>query len=70
MITFAWIVVYLIGFGIVWKLDDGSYTGAPILKNSVENLRKRLILSLFSWVIALPFFIIYLIAGIIDKDNL
>jgi hypothetical protein len=67
--TIIGIIVYLIGFVIIWEIDKRSIKNEAFV-NFPDNVRRRIILSVFSWVLLIPFLIVWGIAGIIDKDNL
>jgi hypothetical protein len=69
MMTIIGIIVYLIGFVIIWEIDKRSIKNEAFV-NFPDNVRRRIILSVFSWVLLIPFLIVWGIAGIIDKDNL
>jgi len=62
------IITYIIGFAIVWRIDENSIQNKAFV-NFPDNVRNRIILSSFSWVLIIPFLIMLLIAAIIDKNN-
>ncbi len=68
IITVICIIIYIIGFAIVWKIDENSIQNKAFI-NFPDNVRNRVILSLFSWVLLIPFIVMLLIAAIVDKDN-
>ncbi len=64
--TVLYIVIYLIGAGIIWEIDRRSYDNNAFV-NFSHNIKKRLILSLFSWLLLVAFGLMWLISLIIEK---
>jgi len=67
--TILWILLYILGFVIVWEIDRKSFRRNENA-NIPENIRKRIIISLFSWVILLPLLVVSGVAWLIDRDNI
>jgi len=57
--TILWILLYILGFVIVWEIDRKSFRRSENA-NLPDNIRKRIIISLFSWVILIALLFISL----------
>ena len=69
MIT-IYILAYIVGMAIVWKIDENSSEFESIWNAPPHAVKQRIILSIFSWVILVPFMIMVVVAWTIDKDNI
>ena len=67
--TILFILLYILGFVIVWKIDRKSFRRSENA-NLPENIRKRIIISLFSWVILLPLLGISLYAWYFNRNDI
>jgi len=69
MITAIYVGIWLIGAAIVWRIDENSCKYESPLYPVKDEIKKRIILSIFSWVVIIPFLVMVSIAWIIDRNN-